>query len=87
MNKVDQVRALFVEGEAVVCVENTYIPDRAGTVFEVTRVGKTVYDVSDRKFRGTFPTRVSDVVSVDSERATWKIGRDNHTVTYAKVVR
>lgn len=91
MNKLDAVRALFVEGEQVKCVDNTYHTERGfldyiGRVWTVGRVGKTVwYPIDEGNFRGTFPDRASDVLSVSDSSATWRIGRDDHTVTYERV--
>lgn len=84
MNKLDQVRELFVPGEVIVCTENTYNPARNGSRWLVGEVGKTVWFPADGgSWRGSFPTRVGDVVAVDEDSATWKI-RDENTVTYAK---
>jgi len=91
MTKLDQVRALFVPGEQVECVDNTYHRsggrmDYIGRVWVVGTVGKTVWSPDgDENFRGTFPTRASDVLSVDADSATWRIGREDHTVTYRRV--
>lgn len=86
MSTLEKVRALFVPGETVECVENTYIPDRAGRRFVIGTVGKSVWSPSgEGNYRGSFPTRAGDVVSVDETSATWKIGRGEHTVTYRRV--
>lgn len=88
MNKVDLVRALFVEGETIECVENTYIPKRNGSRWVVGKVGKSYWrPASGENFQGNIPTRAGDVVAVDERSATWRIGRDDHTVTYAKAAR
>lgn len=86
MSKVDDVRALFVPGQYVRCVDNTYHDRHHGRIFKVGKVGKTVwYPENQYSFRGTLPTRVCDVVSVDDSQATWRIGRDDHTVTYERL--
>src|SRR5690348_8141281 len=84
MSKIDEVRALFVPGETVTCTENTYAREKGrgdfiGRTWIVDSVGKSVWAArGDGNWRGTFPTRVSDVISVDDESATWKIGRGDH---------
>jgi hypothetical protein len=91
MGKIDQVRALFTEGGTVECVANTYfaacgLEARALKTWRIAKVGKTVWSpTGDEAWRGTFPKRASDVVHVDETTATWRIGRDDHTVTYRKV--
>lgn len=91
--KVEQVRALFVPGEQVECVENTYFrshgrEEKALRTWTVETVGKTVWSpAGDEAWRGTFPTRARDVLHVDEASATWRIGREDHTVTYRKVER
>lgn len=86
MTTIEKVQALFVEGSTVECVENTYIPARNGTRWLVGEVGKSYWCPADgSNFRGSIPTRAGDVVRVDEKSATWRIGRDDHTVTYARV--
>lgn len=91
MSTLDRVRALFVEGGRIECVDNTYHRERGkteyiGKVWEVGKVGKTVWEpLGDKRFRGTFPSRAGDVLAVDETEATWKIGRDDHTVTYRRL--
>lgn len=85
--RIDKVRALFEPGGTVECVENTYIPARNGQVFAVEAVGKTVWRPTESGFRGTFPTRAGDVLHVDEDRATWRIGRGEHTVTYRRLAK
>lgn len=90
MSKIDDVRALFVPGEQIRCAENTYHREKGNTqfigrVWVVEKVGKTVWFPNGGGFRGTFPTRVSDVLDVNDTSATWKIDRDDHTVTYERV--
>jgi hypothetical protein len=97
MSKLDDVRALFVSGEKVRMVENTYHraggrTEMIGRVWTVGNVGKSVWTPIDPNprgvvsgYRGTFPTRVRDVLSVDDHSATWLIGRGDHTVTYERV--
>jgi hypothetical protein len=101
MTKLEQVRALFVPGETVVCTDNTYHRMHGdpngyiGRVWTVGTVGKSVWSPADdgNNFRGTFPTRAGDVLAVDDVSATWLLGRvhpetgEPHTVTYAKAVR
>jgi hypothetical protein len=96
-NKVDEVRALFREGELVECVENTYIPARNGTRRRILKVRKSVVDgeVVDgeragQPFRITLPTRVRDVVAVDDQQATYRLDESSerlrgHTVTIRRV--
>lgn len=89
MTTLEKVRALFVPGGLVTCVENTYHRENGkleyiGRVWEVGKVGKTVWSPRHGAFRGQFPARAGDVVSVTETEATWKIGRGDHTVTYRK---
>lgn len=86
MTTLDKVRALFNPGGVVMCVENTYIPDRNGTRYGVIKVGKSVWTPDEPGFRGTFPARARDVLHVDETSATWRIGLDDHTVTYRRIL-
>lgn len=89
MSKLGDVRALFVPGEQVECVANTYWREEGALrTWTVDRVGKSVWfpkNKSGENWRGTFPTRAADVLDVNAESATWRIGRGDHTVTYRKV--
>lgn len=92
MSALDQVRKLFPTGAVVECVENTYIPQRAGSVVTITRGGKTVCDarMGGKPFRMSLPTRVRDVVHVTENTATWLLGDQpvrlrGHSVTYRSV--
>lgn len=94
MSKVSEVREFFAGAETVECVENTYIPTRAGLRLRLTKVGRSVAagvqlngaDAGE-PFRLVLPTRVGDVVSVDPSSATYILDRKlerlkGHTVTY-----
>lgn len=98
MNKVEEVRALFREGEEIECVENTYIPTQDGTRRRITKVGKSFADCElastgdgkDRTFYMALPTRVRDVLAVDSSEATYYLDQSldrlrGHTVTIRRV--
>lgn len=87
MKTVDQVRSIFAEGAEVECVENTYIPKRNGQRWTVGAVGKSFWrPTGGDNFYGNIPTKAGDVIAVDAGvSATWKIGRDDHTVTYRRV--
>jgi hypothetical protein len=87
MNAIDRVRALFVEGEEVECVRNTYIPDRDGQRRRVVKVGRTVVECEcdGKPYRMELPTRVGDVVEVDEQQATWKMRPAGHTVTIRRI--
>jgi hypothetical protein len=90
MSTIDKVRALFVPGDQVECVENTYLRARGGEEKALRRwtvgaVGKAVWrPADDAAWRGTFPTRAADVLHVDEQQATWKI-RGDYSVTYRRV--
>lgn len=87
-SKLDQLRALFPVGAVLECVENTYIQGRHGDGLQtITRAGKSFCDCEKdgKPYRMTLPTRVRDVVAVDADTATYKLGRGEHTVTYRRV--
>jgi hypothetical protein len=97
MNKVEQVRALFREGEVVECVKNTYIPANDGTRRRVTKVGRSFADCeviggdkAGEFFYMSLPTRVRDVIAVDEREATYLLGESmarlqGHIVTIRRV--
>jgi hypothetical protein len=81
-----------MEGHLIETVENTYRPELNGMRSRVEKVGRTVIDIrpidgphAGKRFRGTMPKRASDVIAANDHTATFRIGRDDHTVTYRKV--
>jgi hypothetical protein len=82
--RLDDFKRNVHTGTLLRCVGNTYIPDRAGKLATITRAGVGVCDaVMDGKpYRMEWPKRVRDIVSVDPLRITYRIGRDDHTVTW-----
>jgi hypothetical protein len=89
---IDKVRELFEEGGTVTCIENTYRTELNGSTRRIDKLGKsyadctplTGPDVGKGGFYMALPTRAKDVVAVTDTEATWKIGRDEHTVTIRK---
>lgn len=71
-------------GTVLRCVENTYIPRRAGMLATITKPGVNVFsaEMDGKSYRMEFPTRARDVVSASADQVTYKIGRDEHTVTW-----
>lgn len=69
-------------GTQMECVENTYIPSRAGLQVTVTRPGKTTIGCG-RGYNINPPKRVSDVVALTEDSITYKLAhREGHTVTW-----
>jgi hypothetical protein len=72
----------------ITCVENTYIPDRAGTTRQLAKVGKCYAEAGE--FRVTLPVRIADIEWLDADTARWALNNprrpvarlDGHTVTY-----
>lgn len=98
MNKVEQVRALFREGEVIECVKNTLIPARDGSRRLVRTVGRSFADVEivdsegagGKPYRMVVPTRVRDVLAVDEHEATYHLDESSerlrgHTVTVRRL--
>lgn len=98
MSKVDQVRALFREGEQIECVKNTYISAQDGSRRLIRRVGRSFADVEllgpegpdGKPYRMVVPTRVRDVLAVDEREATYYLEESSerlrgHTVTVRRL--
>jgi len=92
MATIDRVRAILAADTVVRTVENTYRPVLNGTRRRIEKCGATVftYEVLDGKQvgergRSEFP-KARDVVEVTDERVTWRLGRDDHTVTFERAV-
>jgi hypothetical protein len=72
MNTLDRLRARLTVGTVMECVENTYIPDRAGGTITFTRVGKSTAEATWSQREGVYgvslPVRVRDVTWLDAER-------------------
>jgi hypothetical protein len=98
--KVSQARAFFADAEVLVTVENTYRPELNGCRRQVTKAGASYFhavlldDVNERNPAGTvchgnIPTRAGDIVAIDDEQITCKLGDiprlAGHTVTMRKV--
>ena len=90
MRTLDQVRALFEDGAVVECVENTYRPELNGTRRRIDKLGKSYADCTPLDgpdagkscgFRMALPTRARDVLAVSADAVTFRLGRDDHTVT------
>lgn len=77
-------------GAQVECIENTYIPSRAGIVGTVLRPGKTSLDLEVAGVRGyqmSTPRRVSDVLEMTDDTIKYNLeSRDGHTVTWRIVI-
>lgn len=75
-------------GTVLRCVENTYSIthgiDRSGKLATITKTGTNVFSATmdGKPYRMELPRRAYDVVSVSDERITYRIGRDDHTVTW-----
>jgi hypothetical protein len=84
------VRDLFPEGSTIECVQNSYIPRRAGCRLVVTKAGATyregLLDGSEQ-FRLRLPARARDIMafSPDERCITYLIGREMHTATWREV--
>jgi hypothetical protein len=78
---------MFQPGAVILCVENTYIPDRNGTTRTITRAGTTVCDATyeGKPYRMEMPKRVSEIELLDDGSVRYPIGRDDHKVTLRRV--
>jgi len=88
MSKVDKVRRLFEPGTLVVCVENTYRPQAAGTQRLITHATKAAcsFEHDGRRMWMDLPTRVRDIVALDGNTVTYlldpaKTDGARHTLT------
>lgn len=85
-------KARIQAGTTLVCVENTYSAahgfDRSGLVATIVKAGKNVHDatMNGKTYRMSMPTRASDVVALSEDTITYKVGRDDHTVTWRIVL-
>lgn len=86
MTTLDTFKRSIRAGDVLVCIENTYIPSRAGQRLHITKAGPTVCfgDMDGKGYRLEWPKRVSDVLEISETRITYRIGRGEHTVTYEK---
>jgi hypothetical protein len=89
MTTLEKVRAMFPLDAHVECVENTYRPELNGTRRRVTRVQKQRLGVevltgpgAGKPFDLVLPSRAGDVLALTSEQVTFRLGREEHTVTY-----
>lgn len=73
-------------GDVLRCVENTYVPHRVGQRLHITKAGPTVCqgEMDGQGFRLEWPKRVSDVLEATETSITYRIGRGDHTATWAK---
>jgi len=73
-------------GAVVECLENTYIPSRAGMRGTVSRPGKTSIGLAFtgvNGYRMSRPQRVSDVLELTEDTITYRMAeREGHTVTW-----
>lgn len=71
-------------GARLTCLDNTFRPRPEG-IHHVTRPGKTsvhLVDQDGHDFWLSPPRRVSDVLELDGDTITYRIGRDDHTATW-----
>jgi len=81
---ITAVAERLTPGTAMVCLENTYIPHRAGMVLVIDRQGKRAFDAHlegepERSFRLELRPGLR-MLDQDTYRAP--IGRDDHTATW-----
>lgn len=73
-------------GDEPLCVKNTYRPELDGTTRKLTKVGPSVMlgTFEGTPFRTEWP-KASDVLEVTETRITFRLGRDDHTITLERV--
>lgn len=83
---IDAFYERWTTGTVVECVENTYIPGRAGVRGAVWRPGKTSIGLAfagEQGHRVSLPQRVSDVLELTEDAIKYRLPlREGHTVTW-----